>query len=169
MSWVRKVIPWVAALSLIGNIYFAQVLWRNATHANHYLWGNMTHYVIVGSTWANTGTDPEARVALATLDLMRSLPRYGQRVGPDDFPAIEHFLRQAAEVRAKAREEHERSGTYTEETARKLAQAEAGFTLLLGHLHRVNDLETEAYALNDGAWRAMWRDIATGLQKVNLD
>ena len=169
MRRVQNVASWIAIISLIVNIYFVQMLWKRATHANRYLWGNMTSYVIAGVTWADVGTDPEARVALATLDLMRSLPRYSQRIEADHLLTIEDFLRKASQVRAKAIQEREHSGTYTEETARQLAEVELGFTLLLDNLHRVNDLQKEAYALNDAAWRAMWTDIVVGLRKINLN
>ncbi|MFZ5823369.1 MAG: hypothetical protein ACOY94_03370 [Bacillota bacterium] len=169
MRWGKKVIPWVTVISLIVNLYFVQLFWQNQTHANRYLWGNMTGYLIAGVTWAENGMDPEARVALTTLDLMRSLPRYEQRVERDHFLVIEQFLRSASAIQIKAAREREQSGMHTEETARRLAQMRRGFALLQEHLHRVNELQKEVYALNDGAWRAMWADIALGLNKIDLD
>jgi hypothetical protein len=168
VRWVHKVTPWLAVISLIGNIYFVQLLWKSETHANHYLWGNMTNYVIAGVTWADTGSDPNAQVALAALDLLRSLPRSEQRVGADQLQMVEDFLRRASAVRAKAAEERRESGGYSAETARQLQQVQTGFTCLLENLERVNELEKDKYALNDRAWRSMWTDIATGLQKISL-
>lgn len=168
MRWVQKVAPWVALLSLICNLYLLQGLWTRAAHDNRYLWGNVTSYVIAGVTWANAGVDAEARVGLAALDLMRSLPRYRKRLEPDHLVTVEQFLRKASAVRVKAARELEQSGTYTEETARELAEIERGFALLLHHLHRVNDLQKESYARDDAAWRAMWTDIAVGLKRLNV-
>lgn len=168
MRWRNKVLPSVAVISLLANLYFLLGVWKDATHTNHYLWGNMTNHVIAGVTWAENGMDPDARFARATLDLMRSLPRYSRRVGPDDFRTIEDFLRKASHVQVKALQERSQSGTYSEETARQMAKIEQGFALLLDHLHRVNDLEEDSYAFNDSAWRAMWGEIAQGLNQVHL-
>lgn len=81
---------------------------------------------------------------------------------------IEGFLRHASRIHSDAMRERQQTGSYSEATARRVALVQKGFALVLGHLHRVNELEQDSHTFDHAAWRVMWKETARGLQAINL-
>lgn len=178
--WWRQLVPYLIALSLIGNLYLGAQFYQRDQHLNRVTWGNSVDelWMEINSASLAIGRDAAtplhsptlhgAYQALERLEALRSLPHYRSRVDDDDVRTLQQFLRYAARAYDLAFNEQKEQGTMSQSSALRLERVKAGLEFALSHQSQTNQAKQSQNPWNHGEWRAMWSRLAAGLRETEF-
>jgi len=174
-TWLKQLMPWLLVLSLGANLYLGYGIWERDRHANWILWGNTTRAFAKYAHWGTLDVEgPDysnsrgLTLANETLESIRWLPHYSDRVDDADLRTIEMFLRYADASLGLATREQLKTGAASEESRRRLDRVREGLRLIVEVSSRINELQKDAYIWRDGEWRKMWHEMAQQLNQIEF-